>query len=111
MIIEGFTKYERASAVTLSSIDVLDLLHRAGYPLAEYFRRHGDKVAASLRFAARFIGRVNEAMGGEWSASLEPETGIRARFSATTRSPIWRPRCGSSWAAGGGPRAGRRSKP
>ncbi len=67
---------------------------RADYPLAEYLHRHGDKVAASLRFAAKLVGRVNEAMGWAWSASLEPETGFgyhsmrRAWGSARKDEPL-----------------------
>jgi hypothetical protein len=48
---------------------------RASYPLDEYLARHGAKVEAEPEHAANLVARVNDATGGAWRASIEPEPG------------------------------------
>lgn len=49
---------------------------RAHYPLLEYLRRHGDKLEGRREEAQKLVAAVNDAMGLDWRASIEPQPGL-----------------------------------
>lgn len=48
---------------------------RGEYTALEYVGRFLPKIATEPEHAARIVARLNEALGTEWRASLEPENG------------------------------------
>jgi hypothetical protein len=48
---------------------------RGIFTLEHYLARHGNLLTRDVHHTARLVAKVNEAMGWDWSASLEPERG------------------------------------
>jgi hypothetical protein len=48
---------------------------RGSFSLEQYLARHGKLLTRDIHHTARWVARVNEEMGWEWRAALEPEKG------------------------------------